>query len=294
MEARCSASPSRITRRSSAAFPAALLLAAGRRLPIRRLLAWAPVFLLLALAPFAYIVWRSYMPPTSHLEMQGHSAAQLWDGMSGAQHRANLMQVNALEHLPWLGSQLLHRQGWLLALALIGLIAGPGPRDRAFLALLAAGNAAFTLVYTVPDLDVYLLPVHLALAPAIALGVQWLGDRFPRGVAIVLCLLVAVSPSLFGPPGRCTGTLLFGLARWPARSTRSPPAPSWFPSITPPPWRSPTCPGSATAAFPVCWRFPRWPCRYPPPSPRCGAISPAELRCVSGATGRVTPARERR
>jgi hypothetical protein len=179
--------------------PAALLLAAGRRLPVRRLLAWAPVFLLLALAPFAYIVWRSYAPPTSHLEMQGHSAAQLWDGMSGAQHRANLMQVNALERLPWLGAQLLHRQGWLLALALLGLIAGPGRRDRAFLALLAAGNAAFTLVYTVPDLDVYLLPVHLALAPAIALGAQWLGDRLPRGVAVALYLLVAASPSFFGP-----------------------------------------------------------------------------------------------
>jgi hypothetical protein len=177
--------------------PAALLLAAGRRLPVRRLLAWTPVFLLLALAPFTYIVWRSYAPPTSHLEMQGHSAAQLWDGMSGAQHRANLMRVNLLERLPWLGSQLLHRQGWLLILALIGLTVG---RDRAFLALLAAGNAAFTLVYTVPDLDVYLLPVHLALAPAIALGAQRLGDRLPRGVAVALYLLVAASPSFFGPP----------------------------------------------------------------------------------------------
>jgi hypothetical protein len=180
--------------------PAALLLAAGRRPPIRRLLAWTPVFLLLALAPFTYIVWRSYAPPTSHLEMQGHSAAQLWDGMSGAQHRANLMQVNAVERLPWLGSQLLRRQGWLLALALIGLIAGPGRRARASLALLAAGNAAFTLVYTVPDANVYLLPVHLALAPAIALGAQWLGSRLPRGPAIALCLLVAAGPSLFGPP----------------------------------------------------------------------------------------------
>jgi hypothetical protein len=177
--------------------PATLLLAAGRWLPARRLLAWAPVFLLLALAPFAYIVWRSYAPPTSHLEMQGHSAAQLWDGMSGAQHRANLMQADILERLPWLGSQLLHRQGWLLVLALIGLITR---RDRAFLTLLAAGNAAFTLVYTVPDLDVYLLPVHLALAPAIALGTQWLGDRLPRGLAAALCLVVAASPVLFAPP----------------------------------------------------------------------------------------------
>ena len=189
--------------------PAALLLAASRRPPLRRLLAWAPVFLLLALAPFAYVVWRSYAPPTSHLEMQAHSAAQLWDGMSGAQHRANLLQESVeglfTERLPWLGGQLWRQYGWLLALGLLGLLAG---RDRAFLALLAGGNAAFTLAYTVPDLDVYLLPVHLALALAIALGAQRLGDRLPRGLAAPLCLLVAISPALFGPrqpPARNAG-----------------------------------------------------------------------------------------
>ncbi|HEY0514190.1 MAG TPA: DUF2723 domain-containing protein [Thermoanaerobaculia bacterium] len=183
--------------------PAALLLAASRRPPLRRLLAWMPVFLLLALAPFAYIVWRSYAPPTSHLEMQALSAAQLWDGMSGAQHRANLLQVGIAgiltERLPWLGGQLLHQYGWLLALGALGLLAGSGWHDRVFIALLAAGNAAFTLVYTVPDVDIYLLPAHLALALAVSLGAQWLGDRIPRGLATLLYLLVAISPALASP-----------------------------------------------------------------------------------------------
>jgi len=75
----------------------------------------------------------------------------------------------------------------------------PTMAARENLAHAFGGNAAFTLAYTVPDLDVYLLPVHLALALAIALGAQRLVDRLPRGLAAPLCLLVAVSPALFGP-----------------------------------------------------------------------------------------------
>ncbi len=182
--------------------PAALLLASARRPPLRRLLIRTPLFLLLALAPFAYIVWRSYAPVTSGVEMQAHSAAQLWDGLSGAQHRANL-QLQSLgeilsERLPWIARHLWQEEGWLLALALLGLATAYDRRGRGAIALLLLGNLAFTLVYTVPDLDVFLLPVHLALAPAIALGARRVIDRSPRGLAPIVCLAVVLSPVVFG------------------------------------------------------------------------------------------------
>ncbi|HXU31457.1 MAG TPA: DUF2723 domain-containing protein [Thermoanaerobaculia bacterium] len=192
--------------------PAALLLLASRRLPVRRLLVWLPLFALIALAPFAYVVWRSYSPVTSGVEMQAHSAAQLWDGLSGAQHRANL-QILSLgtilrERLPWIARSLWHEEGWLLALALLGLW-GPGDRrGRQVVALLVAGNLAFTLIYTVPDLDVFLLPVHLGLALAIARGAHRLFERLPgpRLLVPLAGAAVALSPIIFGPPSPISAT----------------------------------------------------------------------------------------
>ncbi len=184
-------------------FPAMLLLAAGRWPSFRRLAAWTPLFLFLAVAPFSYIVWRSYAPVSSHVEMQAHSAAQLWNGLSGAQHRANLLRLGWTgifqQRLPWLAAQLWRQEGWLLAVALAGLLAGRRRLGAAFAALLALGSAAFTLVYTVPDLDVYLLPTHLAAAVALALGTQRLVERLPGALGGALCLAVAISPALLGP-----------------------------------------------------------------------------------------------
>jgi hypothetical protein len=167
------------------------------------LLVWFPLFALLALAPFGYIVWRSYSPVSSDVEMQAHSAAQLWDGLSGAQHRANLQLLGAgdifHDRLPWIGRALWHQEGWLLAIALVGLATRGNRRGRLFIALLALGNLAFTLIYTVPDLDVFLLPVHWALALAIALGTRRIAESLPRAPALAFVLAVALSLAIFGP-----------------------------------------------------------------------------------------------
>ncbi len=184
-------------------FPALLLLAGFRTLPWRRLLVWLPLFAVLALAPFAYVVWRTYAPATSAIEMQASSAAQLWDGLSGAQHRANVglpkLETIVRERLPWTARNLWHNEGWLLALALLGFAARGNRRNRLAIAVLLAGNLGFTWFYTVPDLDVFLLPVHLGIGLTLALGLHRSLERIPsRAFSPLAAAAVAISPVLFG------------------------------------------------------------------------------------------------
>lgn len=166
-------------------------------------LAIAAVAGLLAAAPYAYLVERSYDESTPYLEARANSLGQLVDTLGGAQFRGNVgvLGPGTLlgERLPWILRRALTGGALLTLVGIAGLISTQG-RARWALAAFIAGSLAFLLLYSVPDLESYLIApwvaLALAAAPAIEALTRRLEPRLGRRTAPVLAALLTCAPAL--------------------------------------------------------------------------------------------------
>ena len=161
----------------------ALTLWIGRQGLQRRHLAGMLLLLITAgLGQYAFVVWRTFSPEVAFLETQAHTLGELLRAISGGQHKWNFLHLGPTEllttKLPTIVATLV-RECWpLLPLAVIGAATfGPGRRLLAVHGLIVC-QLVFVLLYSVPDVHVYLLPVYLGLAVLAGCGL----DRVIRSV----------------------------------------------------------------------------------------------------------------
>lgn len=176
-----------------------------------RVLRWTPVFALLALAPYAYIVWRSLDPAAPYLEVQIRSVTDLVRALRGTNYTELMFSFGprALmdERLPMFtallrGEPLL----WAVPIALVGLVR---LRLRPSSLLLVAWFAAVTLwglEYDIGDVFVYFTLTYVITVLWVAVGFDWLVDLIRRPVAaagldaarVVLPALSLLAPLITG------------------------------------------------------------------------------------------------
>lgn len=158
---------------------------------------------LLALLPYLYLVERSYAPDAPYLEARASSAAQLLDTLAGAQFRGNLGRLDLAaivgERLPWIATRALAGGALLLPLGLLGLLLLARDARRSLAAFLL-GSLLFLVLYTVSDLEAYLLAPMVALGLAAAALLERaalaVAGRVNRGVAVGLIGLLPALPAL--------------------------------------------------------------------------------------------------
>ncbi|MEL7061393.1 MAG: DUF2723 domain-containing protein, partial [Acidobacteriota bacterium] len=181
-------------------------------LRLRTLAVWATAAAAAA-ASYALVVRRTFALDSVHLEMQARDLPQLLDGLLGGPHRGFLFQQPAseilLDRLPAIAMGLAAELSWALPIALAGLPFAPWLRSQRagksrgildlFLVLLLVGNLVFVSLYSVPDLQVYSLPLLFTLALCLARGAEWLlqtvATRAPaaaRWATVAVALLPAV------------------------------------------------------------------------------------------------------
>ena len=141
--------------------------------------------LFLAIAPYAYLVERSYATDASYLEARAHSFAQLEDVATGGPFKGHVGRVGpralVTQRLPWLVRNAMAGGWWLLPVGLAGLVLTRGPGRRSLLWFLIA-STIFLALYDVPDLEAYLLAPFVALALAAAPAVERAAARLERRV----------------------------------------------------------------------------------------------------------------
>ncbi len=159
------------------------------------------VALILAIAPYAYLVERSYAADAPYLEARAHSFAQLEDVATGGPFKGHVGRVGPLalltQRLPWLVRTAL-AGGWLLLpVGLAGLLFTRSPGRRSLVWFLIA-SSIFLALYDVPDLEAYLLAPFVALALAAAPLAErfaaWAERRAGRWAASALLPALALVP----------------------------------------------------------------------------------------------------
>ncbi len=176
-----------------------------------RVLRWTPAFALLALAPYAYIVWRSLDPTSPYLEVEIRSGTDLVRALRGTNYTALMFSFGprALmsERLPMFygllrGEPLL----WAVPLALVGLVR---LRFRPSNLLLVTSFAAVTLwglEYDIGDVFVYFTLTYVITVLWAAVGCDWLIDRIRGpaaaaglpGAGVLLPALSLLAPLIIG------------------------------------------------------------------------------------------------
>jgi hypothetical protein len=156
----------------------------------------------LGLLQYAYLVWRTYDPGAAYLEITATDLAELIDVVLGGRNRSNLLVQSvadiATDRVPWLARSLVRELLVMAPLAAIGL-ARPLARRDGLLLVAALGNLALVMLYSVPDLNAYLIPLVLIAVFYAAEGLQrlatWTTGLNGRVVwwalLIPLCLCVA-------------------------------------------------------------------------------------------------------
>ncbi|MFN2557678.1 MAG: protein O-mannosyl-transferase family [Nitriliruptorales bacterium] len=180
------------------------------RAPLRgRVLRWLPLFALLAVGPYAYIVWRSLDPSASYLEVQIRSVADLIRAIRATNYTSLMFSFGPrallTERLPMLHRLLVTEPLlWALPLALVGAVR---MRLRPVNLLLAAWAAMVTLwglEYSIGDVFVYFTLTYVVVVLWGALGFDWLlellMDRASRpalrGAGVLLPALSLLAPVL--------------------------------------------------------------------------------------------------
>ena len=169
---------------------------------------WTPrvilhVLLLIALgaAQYGYLFWRYYAHDTSYLEILVPDVKALLYYTTGGQFQPNFLALGwrgvLFERLP-----LLVRFLWLefLVLAPLGLLGLAAIRSggvRNFLLLSLAGTFLFDLIYVVPDIFIYMLPVYLVLTVGLGLAIEWLVAMVDPGWEKKLGIMLALLPIFF-------------------------------------------------------------------------------------------------
>ncbi|HCA79128.1 MAG TPA: hypothetical protein DEP53_05270 [Bacteroidetes bacterium] len=162
-----------------------------------------PVLLLIALgaAQYGYLIWRYYSPETSYLEILVPDLRTLWHFVSGGQFQPNFFGLGwkgaIFERLP-----LLFRFIWLeflplTAVSILGYFVLEQRTIRNFLLLAALGTFVFDLIYVVPDIFIYMLPVYVVIAIGLGLGLEWLAAHWSPRYRMTLSIVIALIPAVF-------------------------------------------------------------------------------------------------
>ncbi|MFN2557680.1 MAG: protein O-mannosyl-transferase family [Nitriliruptorales bacterium] len=171
--------------------PATILLAPGIalflglvdwRAPLRwRIVRWIPLFALLALGPYAYIVWRSFDPSNLYYEVQIRSVGDLLSALRGTHYRDMMWsfgpQALVAERIPMLRDLLRDEPlWWAVPVALVGLVR---LRLRPINLLLATWWVAVTLwglEYDVGDVFVFFILTYFILVLWASVGFDWIAE----------------------------------------------------------------------------------------------------------------------
>ncbi|MDP8961546.1 MAG: DUF2723 domain-containing protein, partial [Actinomycetota bacterium] len=176
-----------------------------------RVLRWAPALVLLAIGPYAYIVWRSLDPTTAYLEVEIRSLTDLVRALRGTNYTTLMFSFGprALmsERLPMFYGLLRSEPLlWAVPIALLGLVR---LRMRPTNLLLVAWCATVTLwglEYDIGDVFVYFTLTYVITVLWAAVGFDWLVDLacgpisaagLP-GARIVLPALSLLAPLIIG------------------------------------------------------------------------------------------------
>ncbi|MDQ3931389.1 MAG: DUF2723 domain-containing protein, partial [Actinomycetota bacterium] len=199
--------------------PASILLAPGIvlfvaivdwRAALRwRVVRWTPLLILLAVGPYAYIVWRTFDPSNLYSEVQIRNIGDLVAAVRGTHYRNMMWSFGAQEllddRLPML-RDLLRDQPlwWAVPVAIVGLVRLP---LRPIGLLLLAWFVAVTLwalEYDVGDVFVFFILSHVLIVLAATIGFDWIANavitRVPVGgltpVRAAVGALVLLAPLL--------------------------------------------------------------------------------------------------
>lgn len=169
---------------------------------------WSPRIILsvlsliaLGAAQYGYLIWRYYAQETSYLEILVPDMRALWHFVTGGQFQPNFFGLGLrgviFERLP-----LLMRFLWLeflplTAVTILGYFVVEHRQIRNFLLLAALGTFAFDLIYIVPDIFIYMLPLYIVVAIGLGLGLEWLAAHWSTQYRTSQSILVALIPVLF-------------------------------------------------------------------------------------------------
>ena len=166
----------------------------GRRFLTLRRVGICFGLLLLGLSIYAYEPIRATANPPPHLN-NPHSLTDMWDQLTAPGARASMFDRGLLVPLIRARNnimQLLRKFTWpgcALALLGIGLLWRRDRRLAVFLLLIAFFDVAYAMNFSIFDIHIYYLPLHLVWAAFIAVGAAgilgfagWLMSRIPASV----------------------------------------------------------------------------------------------------------------
>lgn len=169
---------------------------------------WSPLVVLQVLlliatgaAQYGYHIWRYYSAETSYLEILVPDLQSLWHFVTGGQFQPNFLGLGwkgaIFERLPMLLRFLWLEFLPLTAIAILGFFVFKQPKIRNFLLLAALGTFVFNLVYIVPDIFIYMLPVYFVIAIGLGVGLEWLAARWSPQYKMSLSIVAALIPAVF-------------------------------------------------------------------------------------------------
>jgi len=166
----------------------------GRRFFTLRRVGLCFAFLLLGLSVYAYEPIRATANPPPHLN-NPHSLADMWDQLTAPGARASMFDrgIQVALTRAYINIMQLTRKftwpGCVLALLGIGSLWRRDRRLAVFLLLTALLDVAYSMNFSIFDIHIYYLPLHLVWVAFIAVGaagvigfVGWLMERVPETV----------------------------------------------------------------------------------------------------------------
>ena len=181
-----------------------ILVSDGRALIRPRILLGAGLCILLAVAQYGYLFWRTADPSTPYVENPVSNLNELWALVTGQNyHRAMFVfspQQFVTRVLPAFGSLLLRELHLALPLALWGMLRIRRIQDRAIagaLLIYLAFNTLWALNYNIHDIRVYFIPSYLVIVIFAAIGLDDLATRLRAWKGRWWPAVLLVLPALF-------------------------------------------------------------------------------------------------
>lgn len=170
------------------------------RAPLRpRVLRFLPLFTLLAIGPYAYILWRTFDSSSTFVEVEIRSLGDLLHALSGTAFKELMVAFGPrellTERLPMFGTLLRYQPLlWALPFAAAGTFR---LRYRPSNLLLGAWCFAVTLwalEYAIVDVFVYFILTYVIIVIWATVGADWLVGRLRERTRIVAAALVFLAP----------------------------------------------------------------------------------------------------
>ncbi len=125
---------------------------------------------------YSYLFWRYYASETSYLEMATPDIQTLLWYVSGGRFHGRLFAYAPnwifFIRIPLFAKLFLREYVILLPVALFGMLQVRNKSLNIFLLLILAANISLSIVYSIPDIFVYLIPSYLILAVYTAFGLD--------------------------------------------------------------------------------------------------------------------------